>query len=45
VLGTVARTGLTGLLMGNTTERILGDVTCSVLAVKPPGFVSPIAGH
>ena len=43
VLGTVARSGLSGLLMGNTAERILDDVTCSVLAVKPPGFVSPIA--
>ncbi len=42
VLGTVARTGLSGLLMGNTAERILADVDCSVLAVKPPGFVSPI---
>ncbi len=43
VLGTVARTGLSGLLMGNTAERILAEVGCSVMAVKPPGFISPIA--
>ncbi|MCA9623433.1 MAG: universal stress protein [Myxococcales bacterium] len=43
VMGTVARTGLPSLLMGNTAERILNQVTCSVIAVKPPHFVSPIA--
>jgi nucleotide-binding universal stress UspA family protein len=42
VMGTVARTGIPGLIIGNTAETVLGEVTCSVLAVKPPGFVSPI---
>ena len=42
VMGTVARTGLSGLVMGNTAENVLDHVECSVLAVKPPGFVSPI---
>ena len=42
VLGTIARTGISGLLMGNTAEQILNGVECSVLAVKPPGFVSPV---
>jgi nucleotide-binding universal stress UspA family protein len=42
VLGTVARTGIAGLLIGNTAERVLDEVTCSVLALKPAGFVSPI---
>lgn len=42
VMGTVARTGLAGLIMGNTAESILRSVSCSVLAVKPEGFVSPI---
>ncbi len=42
VMGTVARTGVRGLVMGNTAETILDDVNCSVIAVKPPGFVSPI---
>ena len=40
VMGTIARTGVPGIIMGNTAERVLDDVTCSVLAVKPPGFVS-----
>lgn len=42
VMGTVARTGLAGLIMGNTAETILRAVHCSVLAVKPVGFVSPV---
>jgi nucleotide-binding universal stress UspA family protein len=42
VMGTVARTGIPGLIIGNTAEEILDQVTCSVLAVKPPGFVSPV---
>ncbi len=42
VMGTVARTGIAGLLIGNTAEAILEQLQCSVLAVKPPGFVSPI---
>jgi nucleotide-binding universal stress UspA family protein len=42
VMGTVARSGLDGVLIGNTAERVLDDVRCSVMAVKPPGFVSPI---
>ncbi|HMQ13633.1 MAG TPA: universal stress protein [Candidatus Competibacter phosphatis] len=42
VMGTVARTGIAGLLIGNTAETILEQLTCSVLAVKPPGFVSPV---
>jgi hypothetical protein len=41
-MGTVARTGIAGLLIGNTAEAILEQVQCSVLAVKPPGFVSPV---
>jgi nucleotide-binding universal stress UspA family protein len=42
VMGTVARTGIGGLLIGNTAETILQRVDCSVLAVKPGGFVSPV---
>jgi nucleotide-binding universal stress UspA family protein len=43
VMGTVARTGVAGLLMGNTAERVLQRLQGSVLAVKPPGFKSPIS--
>jgi len=42
VMGTVARTGIPGLFMGNTAETILDQLECSVLAIKPPGFVTPV---
>jgi nucleotide-binding universal stress UspA family protein len=42
VMGTVSRTGVAGLLIGNTAERILRQVDCSVLTVKPDGFVTPV---
>lgn len=42
VMGTVARSGATGLVMGNTAERILANIRCSVLALKPEEFVCPI---
>ncbi|HUP23364.1 MAG TPA: universal stress protein [Thermoanaerobaculia bacterium] len=43
VMGTVCRTGLPGFVIGNTAERVLSSVDCSVLVVKPDGFVSPVA--
>jgi len=42
VMGTVARTGIPGFFMGNTAESILNQITCSVLAIKPDGFISPV---
>jgi nucleotide-binding universal stress UspA family protein len=42
VMGTVARTGIPGFLIGNTAETILNQIDCSVLAIKPPGFVTPV---
>ena len=42
VMGTVARTGLPGFFMGNTAETILNQLNCSVLAIKPPGFETPV---
>ena len=42
VMGTVGRTGLRGLIMGNTAETILRSVRCSVLALKPEGFTTPV---
>ncbi|MEM8553601.1 MAG: universal stress protein [Pseudomonadota bacterium] len=42
IMGSVGRTGISGLFIGNTAETILNRVTCSVLAVKPEGFVSPV---
>jgi universal stress protein E len=43
VMGTIARSGINGLLFGNTAERLLPLINCSVLAVKPTEFQSPIA--
>lgn len=42
VMGTVARTGIPGFIMGNTAETILNQIDCSVLAIKPPGFETPV---
>jgi nucleotide-binding universal stress UspA family protein len=42
VMGTVGRTGVAGFFIGNTAETVLTRVGCSVLAVKPEGFVSPV---
>lgn len=42
MLGTLSRTGLSGMFIGNTAEQVLGVVEASVLAAKPDNFVSPI---
>ncbi len=44
VMGTVARTGISGFFMGNTAETILNlnQLDCSVLAVKPQGLETPV---
>ena len=42
VMGTVGRTGISGFFIGNTAEATLNQVDCSVIAVKPPGFESPV---
>lgn len=43
VMGTLARGGIQGLLIGNTAERLLPKVPCSVLAVKPANFQTPVS--
>jgi|SRR3989304_761041 len=43
VMGTVCRTGIPGFIIGNTAEQVLYSINCSVLTVKPVGFVSPVA--
>ena len=42
IMGTVARAGIPGFFMGNTSESILNQIDCSTLTIKPPGFESPI---
>ena len=45
VMGTVARTGIAGFLIGNTAENVIQELSCSLLALKPKGFVSPVKAH
>ena len=42
VMGSVSRSGIAGLLLGNTAERLLDRVACSLLTIKPHDFVSPV---
>lgn len=42
-MGTVGRTGVKGVVLGNTAERVLDTCDCSILTVKPDDYVSPIA--
>ncbi|TFH47252.1 MAG: universal stress protein [Lysobacterales bacterium] len=41
-MGTVGRSGIKGLLLGNTAEKVLGTCDCNILTVKPADFISPI---
>ena len=42
IMGTAARSGISGLLIGNTAERIISQANCSVLAIKPANFECPV---
>ena len=42
VMGTVGRSGIPGLIIGNTAEKVITSIDCSVLAVKPEHFVTPV---
>jgi nucleotide-binding universal stress UspA family protein len=41
-MGTVGRSGIKGMLLGNTAEKVLATSDCSILTVKPDDFISPI---
>ena len=45
VMGTLARTGIPGFFIGNTAENIVQKLTCSLLALKPQGFISPVKAY
>lgn len=45
VMGAVSRSGIKRLLIGNTAERVLDDMPCDVLVVKPAGFKSNVSLH
>ncbi len=38
VMGAVSRSGLKRIFIGNTAERVLDDLTCDLLVVKPKAF-------
>jgi nucleotide-binding universal stress UspA family protein len=42
IMGTIGRLGVPGLFISNTAEEVLRQVDCSVLTVKPDGFVTPV---
>lgn len=42
VMGTVGRSGISGLVIGNTAEAILSQLQCALLAIKPDGFAPPV---
>ena len=43
VLGTTYRTGVERIVLGSMAERILEQIGCDVLAVKPPDFARDVA--
>lgn len=42
VMGTVSRTGIPGVIIGNTAESILHKIGSSILAIKPASFRTPV---
>lgn len=45
VMGAVSRSGLKGFFIGNTAERILRDLPCDVLIVKPAQFKTGVSSQ
>ena len=43
VMGAISRSGFERLIVGNTAERVLNQLTCDVLVVKPPRFVTRVS--
>uniref|UniRef100_UPI003594372D universal stress protein n=1 Tax=Thiocapsa sp. TaxID=2024551 RepID=UPI003594372D len=42
VMGSISRTGIAGFFVGNTAEKVLGELDASVLTVKPADFTTPV---
>jgi universal stress protein E len=42
VMGTICRTGIPGLFIGNTAETVMHNLECSILAIKPQKFISNV---
>lgn len=45
IMGTVARAGIPGFVMGNTAENVLRRLDSSLLVLKPRGFVSSVRAY
>jgi len=43
VMGTIGRVGVPGFFIGNTAEEVMQMTQASILAVKPDGYISPLA--
>ena len=43
VVGATARSGIVALIVESTAEILAKDLNCSMLVVKPGGFITPIA--
>lgn len=42
VMGSVSRTGIAGFVIGNSAEKLLSRLECSLLVMKPDNWKSPI---
>lgn len=42
VMGAVSRSGLKRLFIGNTAERVIDQLACDVLVIKPAAFRTPV---
>ena len=42
VMGSLSRGGRAGVLVGETAERLVARLDCSMLVLKPDDFVSPV---
>lgn len=45
VAGALSRSGLKRLLIGNTAERLLDELSCDLLIVKPAEFACPVPSN
>ena len=42
-MGAISRSAMKRVIIGNTAERVLGDLPCDVLVVKPARFVTRVS--
>ena len=42
IMATAGRGGIPGMLFGNTAERLMSEIPCSLLAIKPDDFQCPV---